>query len=394
MPDSLSTADEATLFVLGLLPEEQRRDFELRLANSRELRASVRALEDGVLALTMAMPRRNPPPQAWQNIQTAIKEEKAPRTLSLLFRSPGMRHGLAAAACAILGWCLHLWWTQEGASSSARPEVAVREPSVRQAVSSAPLPAPVTVHVSPRPETFGHTSLTADASSFEERKAAAHTAALQRRIAELETQVSHLTRTATQHQSQGPDLSRLSFFNLSPQAATSGRKSSPSPELQRALLVALARELGWLSPRTQMEGQEQKHDDHAPVTPQSHEAGVDFVDLTPAGSATPRRPEPLASDVPPSTNPAGSDVSTSLIPAFAGASNLTFALDAATAGGDTITVWSAEGSGQPVSLGNVALKAGSTVVTVPFHSSARGTHVTITAGATIIGHFSSAAAVP
>ena len=57
MPELHSWEDEAARYLLGELGNVERADFEERLAGSPELRALVRELEEGAVALSMTSPR-------------------------------------------------------------------------------------------------------------------------------------------------------------------------------------------------------------------------------------------------------------------------------------------------------------------------------------------------
>ncbi len=63
MPDLPSPEDDAALYVLNGLSAGERRDFESRLAQSADLHALVRELEEGTTALALARRGRIDP---WQ----------------------------------------------------------------------------------------------------------------------------------------------------------------------------------------------------------------------------------------------------------------------------------------------------------------------------------------
>src|SRR6266498_2780283 len=77
--------DEATLYVLGRLTEAERAEFEAQLAQSAQLRALVRELEEGAVAVAMASPRRRAPQQVWGRIEKAVTQETRLQVISISF---------------------------------------------------------------------------------------------------------------------------------------------------------------------------------------------------------------------------------------------------------------------------------------------------------------------
>src|SRR5215212_10775878 len=98
MPDLQLPDDEAALYVLGGLSGEDRREFEARLAQSEELRALVRELEEGAVALALAAPRKPAPQQIWTQIEKAVAQETKSTVKFPAFWFGWLRHGWAAAA--------------------------------------------------------------------------------------------------------------------------------------------------------------------------------------------------------------------------------------------------------------------------------------------------------
>src|SRR5206468_11553871 len=106
-------------------------------------------------------------------------------------------------------------------------------------------------------------------------------------IAELTNQLSHLSQEVTEQQSLLSEPSRLKFFQLTPASAdgTDATVAPVSTNLQRALFLAMARELGWVpsgsgSKTSQAEtGSTQERQSHFPNAAPTNQAGVDFVDL-------------------------------------------------------------------------------------------------------------------
>jgi anti-sigma-K factor RskA len=76
MADLHPFEDQAVLYLLDRLPADERREFEARLAESAELRALLRELEDGTVAMAMTAPSHRPPKQIWQRIKkSSLKNE-------------------------------------------------------------------------------------------------------------------------------------------------------------------------------------------------------------------------------------------------------------------------------------------------------------------------------
>src|SRR6266404_3922268 len=116
MPEFHSTEDEAARYVLGELSDAERADFEARLAQSAELRALVRDLQEGTVALAMNSPRRRPRPEVWQGIERAVANETKRKLLIPIFWRGWWRNGWAAAAACLLGWTIYAWWINQARS--------------------------------------------------------------------------------------------------------------------------------------------------------------------------------------------------------------------------------------------------------------------------------------
>src|SRR5262245_7938820 len=237
--------DEAARYVLGEMEPAERRRFEARLEKSDELRALVRELETGVVAAALASPQRNLPPSMWSQIERVVAED-AKRVVEVpAFRRivRGQAGWWAAAAC-LLGWLLYAFWVNR-AQLPPKPAAVVSEnnsqtetitmESPRREIASIPLPLPATNSISPRPQ-------------FSPLAQPAEVAALRRQIRSLETQVTQLSQVLTQQQAMSVEGAQVTFFQLTPRGVGGDpvRVSAPSPQLQRALFFAMARELGWL----------------------------------------------------------------------------------------------------------------------------------------------------
>src|SRR5919108_5530595 len=121
MPDPHLPEEEALLYVLGELTAAGRRDFEARLAQSAELRALVRELEEGAEALSMASPQRRCPREVWTRIENTMTRKQRWKVVMSAFWAGWWRNGWAAAAACLVGWLLLALWANRPGSLPASP---------------------------------------------------------------------------------------------------------------------------------------------------------------------------------------------------------------------------------------------------------------------------------
>ena len=352
-PEPHIIEDEAALYVLGQLGAAECRAFEARLQQSAELRALVREFEAGAVALALATPQHQPPPRVWQRIEDTVAEEMKRKIVVPAFWGAWLRNGWATATACLLGWLLYALWVNRAGllpgtaplniSQSRSPAVTPSANSVRNETANiAPQPTISSNVVSPSPQL----SL----------QAKGQIAGLRRQVADLENQMTHLSQVLTQQQTLLIEPSRPRFFQLAPASAggqAGGVASPPSPALQRALLLALARELGWLRPsvngKNDSESQRKNSDSASANNPH-----VEFVDLPITGrdaagavSARPgfnelaATPNAVTQTVTPSGVPADAAFtpesvgtpapSIGAIPGFVSGTNVVLALDASVA---------------------------------------------------------------
>src|ERR1041385_7858078 len=129
MTDRHPSEDAAVLYLLDRLSAAERREFEARLAESAELRDLLRELEDGAVALTMAVPPCRPPPQVWQRIESAVARERLPESGSRSHWFRWWRYGWAAAALCLIAWLVHVLWL---GGSANRLELSSQNAPARQ----------------------------------------------------------------------------------------------------------------------------------------------------------------------------------------------------------------------------------------------------------------------
>jgi hypothetical protein len=162
--------------------------------------------------------------------------------------------------------------------------------------------------------------------------------------------------------------------------------------LRRALFLAMARELGWVS-----------FSDLDPTRLGSqvvltNRMGVDLVDLRPAAnrvSSPENPPEAQVADTAAPGNSSGSPPATTgnAIPAFVSGDTMILAIDASVApAGSAVTFWSGT-PGQQQPIGSTVVGANPAAVTIPFVArAANGWNVTVIAAppggsSNVIGQF-------
>jgi len=373
MADLHPSEDQAVLYLQDRLSANERREFEARLAESAELRALLREFEDGSVALAMAVPRRKPPEQLWKRIEKVIIKEQSREAAVNSFWQKWWRFGWATAAVLLAGWLFHvLWLNRSPDSSTTGTQLANTQP---EPASSNPRSALVAPEEKPAPPVKGDSA-----------PVAAEVFGLRRQVADLSNHITQLSQSVAQQQALLQETNRLKFFQLT--AVPGGEQATNAPVsagLQRALFLAMARELGWQPPAS---GPDQSPTGNPPLAQRdprpattTNIAGVDFVDLR-SGSNSAANPPPQ-----PETQPGNAPdpnlqaaTSASSVPGFVAGTNAVLAFDSSVvAAGATLRFWSGI-SGQWYQLiGSSVLGQNPMVVTIPF-SSANGATLTVTAG--------------
>lgn len=380
MPDSYSPEDEAARYVMGELTVAERLEFEMRLAQSAELRSLVRELEEGAVVLATASPRKRPPQQIWKQIaQTVAQETKRQRIAA--FWASGWRNGWGAAAACMVGWLAYaLWMNQPG--PAAAPTTAASAAGSRQRTTVADSPRMKTSDVTPQSQTE------AEAANQLVQAQTRESNTLRWQVVELKNQITHLSESLKQQQALLTESNRIKFFQLTSASAGRGVASTMqqlSPTLQRAIFLAMARELGWVESANPTPGVESEVGISDLET--TNQLNVDFVDLRPNtnGTANHLQVQPKvqthvadASDPPPPpVTPGGT------IPAFGSGDKLIVAVDSTIApSGSQLTFSTETGNQGQQSLPTVVLGDNPLVVTLPLGStSANGWTLTVNAGA-------------
>ncbi|HUS35402.1 MAG TPA: hypothetical protein VM680_08640 [Verrucomicrobiae bacterium] len=229
--------EKAALYVMGELGEVERRAFEAEMGESAELMQVVRELEEGATAVGMACPPRRVPPFMWERIERAVEAEE--RKVVPLFGSWGgvwRNAGWAAAAC-FAAWIFVGVYRSDTNSRKVGGGVAVRNST-----------AETTNFVG-----VGHAAGT-DGQRVVERKNEVAVKEAREREAErlradvenLQRQMGAMSQMITQQQAMLGEPNRFKFLTLAP-TANAAPIDGLSPQLQRALFLAMARELGWLN---------------------------------------------------------------------------------------------------------------------------------------------------
>ena len=350
-PEPHIIEDEAALYVLGQLGAAERCAFEARLEQSAELRALVRELEAGTVALALATPQHQPPQRVWQRVEDTVAQEMKPKIVASVFWSAWLRNGWAAATACLLGWLLYaLWVNRAGLLPGTVPLNVSQSPAITPSANSVRSETP---NAAPQPTASSNVTNPSPQLSLQ---AKGQIAGLRRQVADLESQMTHLSQVLTQQQTLLIEPNRPRFFQLAP-ASTGGQAGGvaapPSPALQRALLLALARELGWLRPLANGKNASESQSKNSDSVPADN-LHVEFVDLPLTGRdaagavsaqpgvrelvAPPSAPTQIVTSlgVPADTATTSESVaaaapSTGAIPGFVSGTNVVLALDSSVA---------------------------------------------------------------
>jgi anti-sigma factor RsiW len=347
MPDFHSSEDEATLYVLGELTAAERREFDARMAESAELRALVRELEEGAVALSTGLPARRPPSEVWAGVEKAVCREG--RRSIPAWWAGWWRNGWAAAAVCLAGWLLYaIFLNGRGGSITATPpplhESAITNstPIVVQAVA-APL----------APTNDDHHLLQARIEEVRD---------LRLKIAEMERQTGQLAQLLVQQRAQLGESNRIKFYHLSSTPANGDATAPPlSPALQRAVFLSIGRELGWFPGESNQPGGIGADGRILPHT----FGGVDFIDLRKANNETanppPVQPKPESQTAELQTPDAPAPV----IPAFVSGDKLVVAVDSTIVPPNSSVTFSVAGTGFGTTGGTIVFGDNPAVVTIP-----------------------------
>lgn len=338
----------------------------------------VQELEEGVEAMARAVPQRPPPPQTWNPIEQAIAREVERKIVRPSFWSTGWRSGWAAAAACLVALLGYAWWPKPKA-------IPVAKPTPAEVVIVAPASEPVAVRsVAPSPEpAFPSNVMTVAEFKPVGDGARPELASLRWQIASLQSQLEQLSDVVAQQRAILAEPGRFKFFPLTSNNSGAGGSAAPmSPEVQRAMFYAMARDLGWLPSLAQRD---------VPNKPASGSiktfANVDFVDLkagqdgVAVAAAQASTAESLTATA---TASIGSDGN---IPGFLGESKLTMVFDKTAARNGPVSFWTAAGALGQQLVGATAIGENPTVVTIPTEAVTEGGLTVMAGNSNVLGHF-------
>lgn len=231
------TEEALCLYVLDMLPEDERVAMEARLAAEPALRRSARELQDTLDGCVQSVPQRPAPLRVWGRIAATISSAEAPvfATDSTQVERPGSLgwnrnqgwgwQALGAAACFAAGIGLHAMW------SSLRPDsAAARSALVAGKTDSFTHRPDGSVIASPQPGSHGAEHVTASestgtgksvtgsantlAASATDSGHAASAAANRSQERALQTQVAVLTELLNRELGTPPGTARLQVVRL------------------------------------------------------------------------------------------------------------------------------------------------------------------------------------
>jgi hypothetical protein len=364
MPDFHTFEDEATLYVLGELTAAERRNFEARLAQSRELRALVRELEEGVVVLSTGLPHCRPPSGIWAGIEKAVGRQRQPDATAW-WRSC-WRNGWAAAALCLLGWSLHVILLNN--HPSARTKTTGPAPAHETIVANA---SPATEHpvsLPPAPTNTERLLLQVRAEEISD---------LRLRINAMAQETNDLSHLLAQERTRLAETNRIKFYQFTTASASNGDAAAPplSPAMQRAVLISVGRELGWLPMATQSH----LRNGHVVNTVN----GIDFVDLRPTTGVVDNQPANQSTAPPnqPSRQPDSqllsqpqaesqvADVTPPSIPAFVSGDKHIVGVDSSIAlPNSSVTLTVSDGSSQVITFASLSIGENPTMITLPYHT--------------------------
>ncbi|HEU0011811.1 MAG TPA: hypothetical protein VFT34_18495 [Verrucomicrobiae bacterium] len=386
MPDLHLPEDEAARYLLGELPAEERRAFEARLARSVELRSLVRELEEGAVALSMASPRRRPPAEVWTRVEKIMGDEARRKVVVRANWLAWWRSGWAAAAACLVGWMFYAFWVNRHGPAQVSPAPVAATVEAPPGLPFTDSQLDITRNVTPQSPADNNAILQLLQARTQEL------GALRWQITALTNRMTQLSRALTDQRALLAESSRLKFFQLappSPSGASASATTAPiSTNLQRALFLAMARELGWLaptsSPPVSEPGNRQAWQTNFSNTTPTDQVGVDFVDLRPTSNSVAASTGQSQTELEPtgaSEPPFQGSASTNAIPGFVSGTNAVLAFDSSVVPtGSALTFWTSTSPAQSQSLGTAVLGNNPMVVTIPFAvTSWSGGNVTVIA---------------
>lgn len=361
MPDHELLLDEAARYVMGELNDSERAGFETRMAESAELRAMVRELEEGMTALAQSAPRRQPPANVWRQIEREVARETGWRAMIGKLHDSWWGNGWAAAAACLAAWLLYAVWVNMRPAAPQTHTISDAESQLHALRTNSPLKE------GNSPARLAQRG-TASTNFAQSEPAGAESKLLRKQLADLKSQLAQMSLSLAQEQAMLGESNRLKFFQMAAGSNDgSANVAQLSPALQKAIFLAMARELGWLPAETSAD-----NDPAAVVRTFTNQWNVDFVDFRPGANNPPATPATTpaqnsgtdnSSGDQPAPNPA---TSTPGIPAFISGQNLILAIDNSIAAkGSTLTFSTGTTPETQVFQGTTTIGDNPMVVTIP-----------------------------
>lgn len=345
---------EVADYLLGRLTPAARRRFEARLADDAALRQSVRELEEGLVALALAAPQLKAPSAAWANIEAAIARPSRNFIRPPFWKFNWLTGGLAFAVCLTFAFFIHALWFQTG-----------RLENKSGAANSG---GKTTVVLALEPGRAGTLPATDNFTSV------AHTGG------KPPTNSPVAGKELFSSTASAPNVGSSTALRLSaPGGAVAHGRSRLSPKMQQAVLLAVARQIGWKAETSSASASGANSDG---------EMQVDFVDLPDLAAAPVLALAGLA-DLPPDFAALRMDPINE-VPMVAWGSDLFVTLDPATLPADAgpVSVWAMDGDGNQRLIGTVNLGTNPAVITIrDVNTSGWVTYFVTVGGTNIFGQY-------
>jgi hypothetical protein len=314
-------------------------------------------LEEGATAVAVACPPSKCPPFMWERIERAVKEDQ--RTIVPLFGANSWTVvGWAAAAACLAAWIFFGVYRNDSGPKGTREKVAANgsEGSVTNQVA-----AVEASNARDEKSIEGKNEITtqqqqAKANERESEK-------LRSDLENLQRQIGQMSQALTQQQAMLNEPNRFKMLTLAP-TANAAPLNGLSPQLQRALFLAMARDLGWLGSSNAMMN---PAFEEGPGRSATNMMGVDFVDLRSTNSGPVRFKaekngvaETKLAEAPPSND--GTIQLANAIPGFATATDVVVALDSTVAAVGSDLVFSIDDGLQVRTLGTASMGSNPLIV--------------------------------
>jgi len=359
----MGDTEEVNRYLLGQLSSAERRQFELRLEQSAALRALVRDLETGLVALAASAPQQKAPREAWGNIEAALARQTRWQFWGSLMPLKWLANGWALAGILAVVLCAQNFWP------ATEPQV-----SPTKLIATQPAPHwsgtpnfPVVANAFSPPPVYPRTNSPAEIE-------------LRQKIMRLENQLAQTAVAGTGTTSSPAVVTAKSLELFPANTRTALGRTRLSPKLQQAALLAVAHQLGWGKNSSAV---------NAGESASSTSPEVDFVDLPVVASTG--NPANLAAVEPTVPGDTTASTDTSGVTMLPWEDNLVAIVDTSTLASDSgpLNIWSVDTDGSPSRVGTVNTGNNPVVITIGGANTQNNPQYFITVGAsnTIIGHY-------